>query len=191
MVTLLISAIIIGLFQVNHPCWLMVFVPTPEPSSWVPFSESGMHFKHFFRTIWLQYDLCILNRILFWDVHREMNMNTTKPKFSKLKSEAFQVPERLGASVDMGLFPETVISFFSCEHHSHPVIAGVMHNFFRGYAIYSFHKDFYSCRVFIGQAKACRTRQKIVWFDWRKKRCSFPSAGLPLCSRPRSILSCS
>ncbi|MCX6662879.1 MAG: right-handed parallel beta-helix repeat-containing protein, partial [Euryarchaeota archaeon] len=33
---------------------------------------------------------------------------------------------------------------------------------------------------FRGQAKACRVRQKRVWFDGRKKRCSFPSAGLTL-----------
>jgi len=81
-------------------------------------------------------------------------MNTAKPKFSKLKSEAFQVPERLDASVDMGLFPETVISFFSSEHHGHPVITGVIHNFFRAYAIYSFHKDFFSCRVLEGAGES-------------------------------------
>jgi hypothetical protein len=57
-------------------------------------------------------------------------MTTVKPKFSKFKSEAFQAPERLDASVDIGLFPETVISFFSSEHHNHPVITGVIHNFF-------------------------------------------------------------
>jgi hypothetical protein len=91
-----------------------------------------------------------------------MDMVHRKTEVTEFKSEAFQVPERLGASVNMGLFPETVISFFSSKHHGHPVIAGVMNNFFRGYAIYIFHKDFFSCRVREGQVNACRTRQKRV-----------------------------
>jgi hypothetical protein len=32
--------------------------------------------------------------------------------------------------------------------------------FFRAYAIFIFHKDFFSCRVLEGQVKICCTRQK-------------------------------
>ena len=40
-----------------------------------------------------------------------------------------------------------------------------------------------------GRRKPAARDKKEIWFDWKKKRCSFSSAGLPLCSRPRSILS--
>jgi hypothetical protein len=59
-------------------------------------------------------------------------------------------------------------------------LPGVMHNLFRSYAIYSFHNYYFSCRTFRGQVKICRVRQKRVSFDWRIKRCSFPSASLTL-----------
>ena len=108
-------------------------------------------------------------------------------EITELKSKSFQVTECLDAGVDIDLFSKTVISVVGDKHHGHPVIAGVTRNLFRATAIYIFHKDFFSCRTFIGQANACRVRQKQIWFDWRKKRCDFSSAGLSLRFRPRSI----
>jgi len=83
-----------------------------------------------------------------------------KAEFAELKAKAFKVPERLNTGVDVALFSEVPVSFMCWKHHGDPVIAGVIHNFFRGYAIYIFHKYYFSCRVLEGQAKACRTRQK-------------------------------
>jgi hypothetical protein len=102
-------------------------------------------------------------------------------EFPKLKAEAFQVAERLEEDVDIDLFSKTVISVVGNEHHRHPVIASVSRNLFRATANYIFHIEIFSCRTFRGQAKACRTRQKRVSFDYlRKKRCDFSSAGLTL-----------
>ena len=81
-------------------------------------------------------------------------------EITKLKTETFQVMERLDADVDIDLFSKTVVSVMGDKHHGHPVIAGVTRNLFRATANYIFHKDFFSCRTFIGQANACRVRQK-------------------------------
>jgi hypothetical protein len=42
--------------------------------------------------------------------------------------------------------------------------------FFRAYAIYIFHKDFFFCRFLEGQVKACRTRQKKEYGLFGEKR---------------------
>jgi len=101
-----------------------------------------------------------------------------KTEFPKLKTESFQVVERLEKDVDIDLFSKTVIPVVGDEHHGHPVIAGVTRNLFRATAIYNIiHKVFCSCRTFRGQANACRVRQKQISFVWRKKGCDFSSAG--------------
>jgi hypothetical protein len=83
-----------------------------------------------------------------------------KTEFPELKTESFQVVERLEQDVDVDLFSKTVIPVVGDEHHGHPVIASVTRNLFRATANYIFHIEIFSCRVLIGQAEACRTRQK-------------------------------
>ena len=83
-----------------------------------------------------------------------------KAEITKLKSKAFQFMECLDTGVDVDLFSKTIISVVGDKHHSHPVIAGVTRNLFRATANYIFHKVFFSCRTFKGQADACRVRQK-------------------------------
>jgi hypothetical protein len=63
----------------------------------------------------------------------------------------------------MRLLLKTVVITFGFKHHGHPVIAGVMHNFFRGYAIYIFHKDFFSCRVREGAGESLPHATKKVY----------------------------
>ncbi len=91
-----------------------------------------------------------MNGVSFWNVNLEMYVVFGEAEFAELKTKAFQVPERLGTGVDVALFSEVSVSFVCWKHHSDPVIAGVMHNFFRAYAIYIFHKDFFSGRVIEG-----------------------------------------
>jgi hypothetical protein len=142
-----------------------------------------------------EYDLSIISAVSmkyrFGMFTKKCTWFRAKPKSPNSNPEALQVMERPNAGVDIDLFSKTVISVVGFKHHGHPVIAGVTRNLFRATAHYIHYTIFFSFRVREGQARACRVRQKRVWFDGRKKRCSFPSAGLTLCSRPRSILSCS
>jgi hypothetical protein len=66
----------------------------------------------------------------------------------------------LDTDVDVDLLSKTVVSVVGDEHHGHPVIASIIRNLFRATANYIFHTEFFSCRTFKGQAKACRVRQK-------------------------------
>ncbi len=92
-------------------------------------------------------------------------MIESKTEFPKLKTESFQVVERLEKDVDIDLFSKTVIPVVGDKHHRHPVITGVTRNLFRATAIYNIiHKVFCSCRTFRGQANACRVRQKQIAF---------------------------
>jgi len=158
----------------------MVFVSTPETTTWVAFAESRVRFKHLFCAVGFEYGFSGLNGILFRYIYWEMHVASAEAKVAEFKSKSFKIPERLGAGVDMRLFFETVIVAFGFKHHGHPVVSCVNRLLFMATAIYILHIVFCSCRVLIGQARACRTRQKRVWFDGRKKRCDFSSAGLTL-----------
>jgi len=62
-----------------------------------------------------------------------------KTEFPKLKTETFQIVERLEEDVDIDLFSKTVIPVVGDEHHGNPVIAGVTRNLFRATATYNIH----------------------------------------------------
>jgi len=94
-------------------------------------------------------------------------------EITEFKTKSLQVMERLDADVDVDLFSETVVSVVGDKHHGHPVIVGVTRNLFRATANYIFHTEIFSCRTFIGQAKACRVRQKQKSFDRRKRDATF------------------
>jgi hypothetical protein len=91
------------------------------------------------------------------------------------------------AEVNLNLLSKAIISVMGDKHHRHPVITGVTRNLFRATATHSIHTSFISCRVVIGQANACRTRQESNVVCWRKKRFDFSSADLSLRFRSRSI----
>jgi len=77
----------------------------------------------------------------------------------------------------MGLFPETVITFFSSEHHGHPVITGVIHNFLEA-TLFTFSIKIFSPVASVnGRRTPAACDKKHIWSDWRKRRCVFPSAG--------------
>ena len=78
---------------------------------------------------------------------------------AELESEASEFMERLDADVYVDLFTKAIVSVVGDKHHRHPIVAGVTRNLFRAAANYIYHIVFFSCRVFIGQANACRTRQ--------------------------------
>ncbi len=137
-----------------------MFIPAPESTAWVSLSEARERFKHFLGGVRFEHDLSGLDGVLFRDVHQEVDMVEGKTEFPKLKTESFQVIERLEKDVDIDLFSKTVIPVVGDEHHGHPVITGVTRNLFRATANYIYHTHFFSCRTFRGQANACRVRQK-------------------------------
>ena len=49
-------------------------------------------------------------------------MISSETKITELKPKTFQIPECLGACINVRLFPEAVESAFSCKHHSYPVV---------------------------------------------------------------------
>jgi len=79
---------------------------------------------------------------------------------AELKTKSLQVMECLNADLDVYLFSKTIVSVVGDKHHRHPVITGVTRNLFRATANYIYHIVFFSCRTLIGQANACRVRQK-------------------------------
>ena len=82
----------------------MVFIPAPEPTTRVPFSETRKGFKHFTGCVGFEHDLCGLNGLLLWDVHKEMYVVEGEAEVAELEPEAFQVVERLEEDVDVDLF---------------------------------------------------------------------------------------
>ena len=134
-------------------------VSAPETAAWVPLSKPRKSFEHFPGSIRFEHDLRSLNRVPFRDVHEEVNMVHGEAEIAELKTEAFQVVECLDTDVDVDLFSKTVVSVVGDEHHGHPIVTGVTRNLFRATARYDFHNCIFSCRVFRGQARACRMRQ--------------------------------
>ena len=91
-----------------------------------------------------------------------MHVNACKTEFTELESERFQFTESLGASVDVGLFSETVESTLGVKFHGDPVVPCVMRWLFMATAVYIFHTKFSPVAPSIGQANACRVRQKDI-----------------------------
>jgi hypothetical protein len=155
----------------------MMLVPAPESTARVSLPETREGFKHFLGCIRFQHDLRGLNGVLFWDVHQEVDMVEGKTEFPELKTESFQVVERLEEDVDIDLFSKTVIPVVGDEHHGHPVIAGVTRNLFRATAHYIFHIEIFSSRTFLraGERLPRATKTDIICLE--KKGCDFSSAG--------------
>jgi len=158
----------------------MVFVSTPETSTWVAFAESRVYFKHLFCTIGLEHDFSGLNGILFRYIYWEMHVISAKTKVAEFKPDSFIVPERLNTLVDMRLFFETVVVAFRFKHHGHPIVSCVNRWLFMATANYINHSVFFSCRTVKEQANACCVRQKSNCLIGEKRRCDFSSAGLTL-----------
>ena len=138
----------------------MVFVSAPESAPWVPLAESGMLLEHLSRAVGFEHGLSGLNGVLLRNIDREMHVTSAKTEVAEFKPEAFKIPERLGAGVDMRLFFKTVVVAFGLKHHGDPVVSCVSRWLFIASATYITHLNIFSCRTFRGQAKACRTRQK-------------------------------
>jgi len=102
-----------------------------------------------------------------------VDMIECKTEFPKLKTESLQVVECLEEDVDIDLFSKTVIPVVGDEYNGHPVIAGVTHNLFRATANYIYHRSFFSCRTFRGQANTCRVGQKQILTCLEKKDATF------------------
>ena len=144
MMSLLITNVLTGLFQVFSPRGLMVFISTPKTTSRKPLSETRMTFKHMFCTPRLQHNLCITDRILFRQVHLKMNMIARETKILEFKTKFFEFIKPLDAGVDVRLLPKTVIPVLGDENHGHPVISGVTRNLFSRVGNWFPHLDFTS-----------------------------------------------
>ena len=138
----------------------MVLVAAPETTTRVALAEPRVHFKHLLGTVGFKHGLSGLNGILLGNIDREMHVISAKAEIAEFKSEAFEIPERLGAGVNMRLLPEAVVVAFGLKHHRHPVIPGVTRNLFRATARYILQNVSLPVAPFRGQAIACRVRQK-------------------------------
>ena len=166
----------------------MMLVAAPEASTWIPFPKSRMALKHSFSTTGLQHDLCILNRVPFWDVHLKMDMCPSKTKISECEPESFQFLKSLLARINVRLLPETVEPIFRHQHHRHPIIPGVTHTLFIAPASYTYHSTLFSCRTVKGADLYGLPRAtELPYGLLLKRRAGLSSAGLTLRSRPRSI----
>ena len=104
----------------------MMLVAAPETTTRVALAEPWVHFKHLLGTVGFKHGLCGLNGILLGNIDWEMHMTSAKAEIAEFKPEAFEIPERLGAGIDMGLPPETVVVALGFEHHGDPIITCVM-----------------------------------------------------------------
>jgi len=89
-----------------------------------------------------------------------MHVNPCKTEYTELESKWFKFTKSFNAGVDMGLFSETVVSAFGVKFHGDPVVSCVMRWLFMATAVYIFHTKFSPVAPSIGQANACRVRQK-------------------------------
>ena len=115
----------------------MVLIPTPESTSRVAFAESGVRLKHLHSAVGFQHGLSGLNGVPLGDIDLEVDVVLGEPEFAEPKPMAFQVMERLGAGVDVALFPKAVVAVLGHKHQGHPVVAGVTRNLFRATAQYT------------------------------------------------------
>ena len=82
----------------------MVFVSTPETTTWVALAESRVRFEHLPSAVRFNHGLSGLDGVFFRDIDRKMHMTSAKSKVAEFKPESFKIPERLGAGVNMRLF---------------------------------------------------------------------------------------
>jgi hypothetical protein len=168
----------------------MVFVAAPETATWVSFPKPRMHFKHHFRAIRLQHTLCVFYRLLFWDVHWEVNMASSESKITKFKSKPFAISKCLGASIDMRLLLKAVVITFGFKHHGHPVVSCVMCWLFIASAIFYFHSnEFLLSHLYRAGECLPRATKRRYSLTGEKRDAAFHLRVFCLCFRPRSILS--
>jgi hypothetical protein len=137
----------------------MVFVSALESTSRVALSEPWVRFKYLRGTVRFEYGLGGLDGVLFGDVDREVYVASAEAEVAEFKPEAFEISERLGADVNMRLLLEAVVVAFGLEHHGDPVFR-VSCAGFLWLPLFTLFMVFVSCRAFVGQADACRARQK-------------------------------
>jgi len=117
----------------------MVFVSAPESTSWVAFVKSRVHLEHLLGTVGFEHGLSGLNGVFLRNIDREMHVTSAKAEVAEFKPEAFKIPERLGAGIDMRLLLEAVVVAFGLEHHGDPVVSCVNRWLFIASAVFSFH----------------------------------------------------
>ena len=79
----------------------MVFVSAPEATAWVSLVKSWVRLEHLPAAVGFQHGLCGLYGVLFRDVDWEMDVASAEAEVAEFKPEAFEIPECLGAGVDM------------------------------------------------------------------------------------------
>ena len=104
----------------------MVLIAAPESAPRVTLAKPWVRLKHLLGTVGFEHSLSVLNRILLGNIDREMHMTSAKAEIAEFKPEAFEIPERLGAGIDMGLLQEAVVVAFGLKHHGDPIITCVM-----------------------------------------------------------------
>ena len=92
----------------------------------VALAEPRVRLKHLFCTVGFEYGLSSFNGELLGNIDWEMHVISAKAEIAEFKSEAFEIPERLGRGFDMGLLPEAVVVAFGLKHHGDPVVSCVM-----------------------------------------------------------------
>jgi len=132
-----------------------VLVPAPESTPWVAFAEPGVRLEHPISAVGFEHGLSALNGVPFGDVDLEVDVVFGEPEFAEPKPMAFQVVERLGAGVNVALFPKAVVAVLGHKHQGHPVVAGVTRNLFRATAQYVLHNLLSPVAPLQGQADAC------------------------------------
>ena len=116
-----------------------MFVAAPESTPWVAFVKSRVRLEHLLGTVGFEHGLSGLNRVFLRNIDREMHMTSAKTEVAEFKPEAFKIPERLSAGIDMRLFFKTVVVAFSLKHHGDPVVSCVSRWLFIASAVFNFH----------------------------------------------------
>jgi hypothetical protein len=187
MMSLLITNVLTGLFQVFSPRGLMVLISTPKTTSRKSLSETWMTFKNMFCTPRLQHNLCILDRILFGQINLEMNMIASKTKILEFKTKSPHFIKSSHTGVDVRLLPETAMPVLGDKNHGHPVISGVTRNLFRATATYIF-QNYSSCRANKVQARSGLPRATYFRNCYSEKKVSTFHLRTFVTLSPRSIL---
>jgi len=165
-----------------------MLVPAPEPTSRVPLAESGMFLEHLSQTVGFEHGLGGLDGAILGDVDREMHVTSAEAEVAEVKPESFEIPERLGAGVDMRLFFKTHIVAFGLEHHGDPVVSCVSQWLFIASAIFILHSnEFLLSHLYRAGERLPRVTKNRYGVMEEKRRCDFSSAGLSLRFGPRGI----
>ena len=107
------------------------------------------------------------------NIDLEMDMVFSEAEFTELKTKTFQVSKRLNAGVYVALFSKISVSIMGGKHHRHPVVSCVSRWLFIATAMYIFHTKFSPVAPSIGQANACRVRQKEHGLSGEKRDATF------------------